>query len=161
MRPFLFASLLLITCHEHSDMTNTADSEIATMREILRSTKTIAIAGASDKPHRASHGVMKFLQGKGYRCIPVNPRLAGTSVLGETVYRDLASIPVHIDLVDMFVNADLAGTLTDEAIAVGADAIWMQLEVVNNAAAERANQAGLRVVMDRCPAQEWNRLDLD
>jgi len=142
-------------------MTNTADSEIETMREILRSTKTIAIAGASDKPHRASHGVMKFLQSKGYRCIPVNPRLAGNSVLGETVYPDLASIPMHIDMVDMFVNSELAGPLTDEAIAAGADAIWMQLEVINSAAAERAQKAGLRVVMDRCPAQEWGRLGLD
>jgi hypothetical protein len=142
-------------------MTNTADSEIETMREILRSTKTIAIAGASDKPHRASHGVMKFLQSKGYRCIPVNPRLAGNSVLGETVYPDLASIPMHIDMVDMFVNSELAGPLTDEAIAAGADAIWMQLEVINSAAAERAKKAGLRVVMDRCPAQEWGRLGLD
>jgi len=142
-------------------MTNTADSEIETMREILRSTKTIAIAGASDKPHRASHGVMKFLQSKGYRCIPVNPRLAGNSVLGETVYPDLASIPMHIDMVDMFVNSELAGSLTDEAIAAGADAIWMQLEVINSAAAERAKKAGLRVVMDRCPAQEWGRLGLD
>jgi len=142
-------------------MTNTADSEIETMREILRGTKTIAIAGASDKPHRASHGVMKFLQSKGYRCIPVNPRLAGNSVLGETVYPDLASIPMHIDMVDMFVNSELAGPLTDEAIAAGADAIWMQLEVINSAAAERAQKAGLRVVMDRCPAQEWGRLGLD
>jgi predicted CoA-binding protein len=142
-------------------MKNTADSEIETMREILRSTKTIAIAGASDKPHRASHGVMKFLQSKGYRCIPVNPRLAGNSVLGETVYPDLASIPMHIDMVDMFVNSELAGSLTDEAIAAGADAIWMQLEVINSAAAERAKKAGLRVVMDRCPAQEWGRLGLD
>jgi len=142
-------------------MTNTADSEIETMREILRGTKTIAIAGASDKPHRASHGVMKFLQSKGYRCIPVNPRLAGNSVLGETVYPDLASIPMHIDMVDMFVNSELAGPLTDEAIAAGADAIWMQLEVINSAAAERAKKAGLWVVMDRCPAQEWGRLGLD
>jgi len=142
-------------------MTNTADSEIETMREILRSTKTIAIAGASDQPHRASHGVMKFLQSKGYRCIPVNPRLAGNSVLGETVYPDLASIPMHIDMVDMFVNSELAGPLTDEAIAAGADAIWMQLEVINSAAAERAKKAGLRVVMNRCPAQEWGRLGLD
>jgi predicted CoA-binding protein len=142
-------------------MTNTAESEIETMRAILRGAKTIAIAGASDKPHRASYGVMKFLQGKGYRCIPVNPRLTGTSLLGETVCPDLASITVHIDLVDIFVNSDLAGPLTDEAIAAGADAIWMQLEVINNTAAERARKAGLRVVMNRCPAQEWGRLGLD
>lgn len=161
MRPFLFVSIVPVTCHWLIDMTNTTDSDIETMRNILRNAKVIAIAGASDKPTRASYGVMKFLQGKGYRCIPVNPRLAGSTVLNETVYADLASIPEHIDMVDMFVNAELAGPLTDEAIAAGADAIWMQLEVINNAAAERARKAGLQVVMDRCPAQEWGRLGLD
>jgi len=137
------------------------DPQFETMQHILRDAKTIAVAGASDKPGRASYGVMKFLQSKGYRCIPVNPRLAGTTVLGEKVYPDLGSIPEHIDLVDMFVNSDLAGPLSDEAIATGADAIWMQLGVINDAAAARARSAGLRVVMDRCPAQEWAGLGLE
>ena len=142
-------------------MTNTPESEVEIMRKMLRAAKVIAIAGASDKPSRASYGVMKFLQGKGYRCIPVNPRLAGSTVLNETVYANLASIPEHIDMVDMFVNSELAGPLTDEAIAAGADSIWMQLEVINDAAAARAREAGLLVVMDHCPAQEWSRLGLD
>ena len=142
-------------------MTNTPESEVEIMRKMLRAAQVIAIAGASDKPSRASYGVMKFLQGKGYPCIPVNPRLAGSTVLNETVYANLASIPEHIDMVDMFVNSELAGPLTDEAIAAGADSIWMQLEVINDAAAARAREAGLLVVMDHCPAQEWSRLGLD
>jgi len=142
-------------------MTNTPESEVEIMRKMLRAAKVIAIAGASDKPSRASYSVMRFLQGKGYRCIPVNPRLAGSTVLNETVYANLASIPEHIDMVDMFVNSELAGPLTDEAIAAGADSIWMQLEVINDAAAARAREAGLLVVMDHCPAQEWSRLGLD
>jgi len=161
MRPFLFILLAAVTCHWLINMTNAPESDIETMRNILRAAKVIAVAGASDKPNRASYGVMRFLQSKGYRCIPVNPRLAGSTVLNETVYANLASIPEHIDIVDMFVNSELAGPLTDEAIAAGADAIWMQLEVINEPAAERARKAGLQVVMDRCPAQEWGRLGLD
>ena len=132
-----------------------------TMRDILQSAKTIAVVGASDKPSRASHGVMKFLQGKGYRCIPVSPRLAGHELLGETVYAELADIPVAVDLVDLFINSEAAGHITDQAIAIGARSIWMQLGVVNEAAAARAREAGLRVVMDRCPAQEWHGLGME
>jgi predicted CoA-binding protein len=131
------------------------------MRDILLSVKTIAVVGASDKPSRASHGVMKFLQHKGYRCIPVNPRLAGDTLLGETVCASLADIPIPIDMADLFVNSKLAGAMTDEAIAIGAKVIWMQLGVINEAAAERARTAGLKVVMDHCPAQEWERLGLE
>ncbi len=137
------------------------DPEISTMREILRATKTIAIVGASDKPDRASHRVMNFLQDKGFRCIPVNPRLAGKEVLGEKVYAELAEVPVKLDMVDLFVNSALAGKITDEAIAVGAKAVWMQLGVVDEAAADRARDAGLAVVMDHCPAQEWQHLGLE
>jgi predicted CoA-binding protein len=137
------------------------ESVTDTMREILQSTQTIAIVGASDKASRASNGVMKFLQNKGFRCIPVNPRLAGQQILGESVYGSLADIPVAIDMVDLFVNSALAGAVTDEAIAAGAKAVWMQLGVVDEAAAERARNAGLRVVMDHCPAQEWPGLGLD
>jgi predicted CoA-binding protein len=131
-----------------------------TMRDILISSKTIAVIGASNKTHRASFSVMQFLQAKGFKCIPVSPRLAGQELLSEKVYADLASIPQPIDLVDMFINSEAAGTITDEAIAAGAKAIWMQLGVINEAAADRAREAGLQIVMDHCPAQEWSRLGL-
>ena len=131
------------------------------MRNILQNTRTIAVIGASDKQHRASYGVMHFLQEKGFRCIPVSPRLAGKELLGELVYAKLEDIPEKVDMVDMFINSEAAGPLTDEAIAIGAKAVWMQLGVINEAAAERARSVGVDVIMDRCPAQEWAGLGLD
>ncbi len=124
---------------------------------ILSETRTIAVVGASDKSHRASYGVMQFLQNEGYRCIPVSPRLAGLTLLGETVYAALEDIDVAIDMVDLFINSKAAGALTDSAIAIGAKSVWMQLGVINEAAASRATAAGLNVVMDRCPAIEIKR----
>ena len=126
----------------------------------LRSVKTIAVVGASDKTQRASHGVMRFLQSCGYRCIPVNPKLARQQLLGETVFPDLASIGQPVDMVDVFRNSAQAGPVMDEAIATGAKVVWMQLGVINPEAAERGCAAGLTVIMDRCPAIEIPRLGL-
>lgn len=136
-------------------MPESSDDQI---RQLLQSVKTIAVVGASANPARASHYVMAFLQARGYRTIPVNPGLEGQDLLGERVYRDLAAIPVAVDMVDVFRNSDAAGPITDEAIAIGAKVVWMQLGVTNPEAAARARAAGLRVVMDRCPKIELSRL---
>jgi len=131
----------------------------AYLRDILTSVKTIAIVGASPRPHRPSHGVMRFLQRHGYRAIPVNPFAAGSTIHSERVYASLAEIPAEVDMVDVFRRADLAGSAVDEAIAIGAKIVWMQLGVRDDAAA-RAEANGLRVVMNRCPAIEIPRLGL-
>ena len=136
-------------------------SDLELMREILTHSRTIAVIGASNKTHRASYGVMQFLQAKGYRCIPVSPRLAGQTVLGETVYGTLADIPEPIDMVDLFINSTAAGPLTDAAAEIGAKYVWMQLGVINEPAAERAQAAGVTVIMDACPAQVWGQLGIE
>ena len=133
----------------------TSDAEIA---ELLANTRTIALVGASDRPDRPSYGVMAFLQRHGYRVIPVNPQITGAHVHGEYVWRELAQIGEPIDMVDIFRRPAAAGEAVDEAIAAGAKAVWMQLGVVNADAAERAEAAGLKVVMDRCPAIDIPRL---
>ena len=135
----------------------TRDEDIS---ELLQSARTIALVGASDNPGRASFGVMKFLQDHGYRVIPVNPTITGEHVHGEYVWRELAQIGEPIDIVDIFRNSADAAAAVDEAIAVGAKAVWMQLGVINEAAAAKAEAAGLKVVMDRCPKIEIARLGL-
>lgn len=135
----------------------TTDAEIA---DLLANTRTIAMIGASDRPDRASYDVMKFLQDQGYRVIPVNPRITGEHIHGEFVWRELSQIGDPIDLVDIFRNSEDAGATVDEAIAAGAKAVWMQLGVINQPAAARAEAAGLKVVMDRCPKIEIPRLGL-
>ncbi len=128
------------------------------IRSILNDVKTIAMVGASANTIRPSYFAMKYLIKKGYRVIPVNPKEAGNEILGETVYASLDDIPAAVDMVDIFRNSEAAGTLTDEAIDLGAKVVWMQLGVQNPEAAKRAEAAGLRVVMDRCPKMEYGKL---
>jgi len=133
----------------------TTDEDIAAL---LANARTIAMVGASDRPSRPSYGVMKFLQDWGYRVIPVNPQITGEHVHGEFVWRELAQIGVPIDIVDIFRRPEAAGEAVDQAIFVGAKAAWMQIGVINEDAAARAEAAGLKVVMDRCPKIEIPRL---
>ncbi len=133
----------------------TADDDI---RDLLANARTIALVGASDRPDRPSYGVMKRLQDHGYRVIPVNSQITGEHVHGEFVFRELGQLGDPIDIVDIFRRSEAAGDVVDEAIAIGAKAVWMQLGVVNEAAAARAEAAGLKVVMNRCPAIEIPRL---
>jgi predicted CoA-binding protein len=133
----------------------TANEDI---KALLEGARTIAMVGASDRPDRPSYGVMRMLQEHGYRVIPVNPQITGEHIHGEFVFRDLGQIGEPIDIVDIFRRPQAAGEAVDEAIAVGAKAVWMQLGVINDEAAARAEAAGLKVVMDRCPAIDIPRL---
>ena len=128
------------------------------IKALLEGVRTIAMIGASDRPDRPSNRVMATLQRHGYRVIPVNPQITGEHIHGEFVWRDLAQIGEPIDLVDIFRRPEAAGEAVDQAIAAGAKAVWLQLGVINQAAAARAEAAGLTVVMDRCPAIEIPRL---
>lgn len=132
----------------------------AYLRDILDRCKSIAMVGASPNWNRPSHFAMKYLQGKGYRVIPVNPAAAGQEILGELCHTSLAEVPVPIDMVDIFRNSEAAAGLVDEALALDPlpKVIWMQLGVRHDAAAARAEAAGLSVVMNRCPKIEYARL---
>ncbi len=128
------------------------------IRQLLTETRTIALVGASDRPTRPSWGVMRMLQEHGYRVIPVNPQITGEHVHGEYVWRELSQIGEPIDMVDIFRRPQAAGEAVDAAIAVGAKSVWLQIGVINEEAAERAEAAGLKVVMDKCPKIEIPRL---
>ncbi len=134
----------------------------AELRAILHSAQTIAMVGISPRWNRPSFFAMKYLQAKGYRIVPVNPRAAGQTILGETCYASLAEVPGPIDMVDVFRDAEAAGAVIDEAIALKADkgirVVWMQLGIRNDAAAARGAAAGLTVIMNRCPKIEYGRL---
>jgi predicted CoA-binding protein len=151
-------SARLIGAAAKSGLTDSLQYSDALLRALLSRVRTIAMPGASLKPERPSNGVMRFLQGRGYRVIPINSGQAGKTLLGERIYARLADIPDRIDLVDIFRNRAALGRMTDEAIAAGAEAVWMQLGLIDAAAAGRAEAAGLTVIMNRCPAIEIPRL---
>lgn len=137
----------------------TSDADI---RDILSTTRVIAVVGFSPNPDRPSNGVARFLQRQGFRVIPINPGIAGQVHLGETVFSDLASIPndVAVDMVDIFRQPDAVPGIVDQALASlpRLRTIWMQLGVMHEGAAEKARSAGIRVVQNRCPAIEWPRV---
>src|ERR1700759_4702964 len=128
------------------------------IRRILESVRTIAMVGASSNWNRPSYFVMKYLQGKGYRVIPVNPGIAGQQLLGKEAYGSLPDSPEPVDMVDVFRPARDAPAIVEDAIAIGAKVVWMQLGIRNDAAAAAAEKAGIEVVMNRCPKIEFGRL---
>ena len=128
------------------------------IREILDEVKTIAVVGASPKPERPSYGVMRRLISAGYEVIPVNPGQAGKEILGQKVFATLADIGRPVDMVDVFRQKSALKGVAEEAVAIGAKVLWSQLDVVDPAAAQLAEEAGLKVVMDRCPAIELHKL---
>jgi len=130
------------------------------IRNILEQVQTIALVGASEKVTRPSHEVMAYLQEHGYRVFPVNPRLAGQTLLGETVVASLDQLPVPVDMVDVFLAPERTDAIIDQTIALGIPVLWLQIGVINEAGAARAEAAGLKVVMDRCPKQEIPRLGI-
>jgi predicted CoA-binding protein len=130
-------------------------NDVKTIEHILSECKTIAVVGLSSNPIRPSYGVSRYMQQHGYRIIPVNPN--ETEVLGEKAYATLRDVPEPVELVDIFRRSEDAGAIVDEAIALGAKAVWLQEGVIDEAAAQRALDAGLLVVMDRCILKEHMR----
>jgi len=128
------------------------------IRRILRDVNTVAMVGASTNWNRPSYFAMKYMQDKGYRVIPVNPRSAGETLLGEDVVASLKDITVPVDMVDIFQRSDRVPPVVDQAIEIGAKVVWMQLTVRHDEAAKKAEDAGLTVIMDRCPKIEFARV---
>jgi len=137
------------------DHDNYADAYIS---EILNTTKVIAVVGASDNPARPSYYVMKYMKRKGFRMIPVNPGKAGGKIMDETVYASLLDIPFPVDMVDCFRISDAIPAIADDAMTIKAKYLWMQLGVRHDEAAAKAEAAGLKVVMNKCPKIEFGRL---
>jgi uncharacterized protein len=137
-------------------MNNSDYADGKVIRDVLTKCRTIAVAGISDKPDRPSYHVAAYLQDEGYEIIPVNPVL--DKVLGQKSYPDLSAIPVKVDLVDIFRKSETVGPVVDEAIKIGAKAVWLQEGVINEAACIKASQAGLMVVMDRCALKEHSKM---
>ena len=129
------------------------------IEKILAETQTIAVVGASSKPERDSYKVMESLLEHGYRVFPVNPNEEGSSVLGLNFYPNLSSIQQPIDMVDVFRTSDAVFEIAEEAIKIKAKVLWMQLEIINNDAANLAEAAGMKVVMNRCPKKEFKNLN--
>jgi predicted CoA-binding protein len=127
-----------------------------TIRVVLATPQTVAVVGCSPNPERDSHRIAKLLKARGHRVIPVNP--GHRAILGETCYASLRDIPEQVDMVDIFRRSEHVSPIVDEAIEVGARIVWMQLGVIDERAAAKAQSAGLTVVMDRCPAIEYRRL---
>ena len=130
---------------------------MAAIPDLLRRSRTIAVVGLSSKRFRPSYGVAEYMQEQGYRIIPVNPN--ESEVLGEKTYRSVEDVPEHIDIVDIFRRSEFVGPIVESAIRVGANAVWMQEGVVHEEAAQKARDAGLAVVMDRCILKEHMRLE--
>ncbi len=128
------------------------------LRDVLTSVRSLAVVGLSPNWNRPSYFVAKYLQGKGYRIMPVNPGAAGQTILGAPCVASLADLAEVPDMVDVFRNSEAAGPIADEAIRIGATVVWMQIGVRNDAAAARAEAAGLCVIMNRCPKIEYSRL---
>jgi predicted CoA-binding protein len=134
------------------------NTDINTLRRILRTSKTLAVVGLSANWYRPSFFAAKYMQDHGYRVVPVNPSYKDQQILGEKVYASVRDIPVKIDIVDCFRKSEDIGPIADDAIAIGAKVLWMQLGVMNESAAQKARKAGLEVVQDRCVKIEHGRL---
>ena len=134
--------------------TQSRDDEVAAVKRMLAG-RRIAVVGMSDDPYRPSHGVGSYLQAAGYEVLPVNPN--HETVMGLRSYPSLADVPGPIDVVDVFRRSEAAGAFADEAVAIGAKGVWLQLGVVDEAAFERTLAAGVPMVMDTCPAIEWRK----